>query len=139
MANTNDLLNRINKHYSKMSKGQKNDRMQKLINANIERKFNKSFNYIVGGFAAVIVIAVANILIYANVAGVGIFGLLSNLNISISYFNGIALLLIAVACLYAVLEKVSVYERFVNKVAKLFENKKIRAKNMIFFLINFFS
>lgn len=59
-----------------------------------------------------------------GVAGVGIFGLLSNLNISISYFNGIALLLIAVACLYAVLEKVSVYERFVNKVAKLFENKK---------------
>ena len=59
-----------------------------------------------------------------GVAGVGIFGLLSNLNISLSYFNGIALLLIAVACLYAVLEKVSVYERFVNKVAKLFENKK---------------
>lgn len=60
-----------------MSKGQKNDRMQKLINANIERKFNKSFNYIVGGFAAVIVIAVANILIYANVAGVGIFSTFS--------------------------------------------------------------
>lgn len=59
-----------------------------------------------------------------GVAGVGIFGLLSNLNISISYFNGIALLLIAVACLYAVLEKVSAYERFVGKVAKLFENKK---------------
>lgn len=59
-----------------------------------------------------------------SVAGGGIFGLLSNLGISISYFNGIAVLLISVACLYAVLEKVSVYENFVCKVTKLFENKK---------------
>ncbi|MBQ4522642.1 MAG: HAMP domain-containing protein [Lachnospiraceae bacterium] len=56
-----------------MSKERKNDRMKKLINANIEKKFNKSFMYIIVGFIAVTVIAVANILIYANIAGVGVF------------------------------------------------------------------
>lgn len=60
----------------------------------------------------------------SEIASGGIFGLLSNLSISISYFNGIAVLLIAVACFYAILSKVSAYERFVNKVVKLFENKK---------------
>lgn len=60
----------------------------------------------------------------SEIAGGGIFGLLSNLSISISYFNGIAVLLIAVACFYAVLEKLEIYERFVIKVSKLFENKK---------------
>lgn len=60
----------------------------------------------------------------SEIAGGGIFGLLSNLSISIAYFNGIAVLLIAVACFYAVLEKVSLYENFVSKASKIFENKK---------------
>ena len=60
-----------------MGKERKNDRMQKLINANIEKKFSKSFVYIIGGFVAVTVIAVANILIYANIAGVGVFSTFS--------------------------------------------------------------
>lgn len=60
-----------------MGKEQKNDRMQKLKNANIEKKFSKSFMYIMGGFIVVTVIAVANILIYANIAGVGVFSTFS--------------------------------------------------------------
>ena len=72
-----------------MSKGKQNDRMQKLINANIERKFNKSFNYIVGGFAIVIAIAMANILIYAKHANVGVFS-------SFSRAVGMILLFVAV-------------------------------------------
>lgn len=58
------------------------------------------------------------------VASNGIWGLFSNLSISISYFNGIAVFLIAVACFYAVLNKISAYERFVNKVSSIFVEKK---------------
>lgn len=59
-----------------------------------------------------------------GVAGVGIWGLLSNLSISISYFNGIAIFLIALACFYAVLSKVSVYNDFVSKTASIFKGKE---------------
>lgn len=59
-----------------------------------------------------------------SVNGVGIFGLLSNLSISISYFNGIALFLIAVAGFYAIVNKLDVYERFVSNTVNLFKNKK---------------
>lgn len=59
-----------------------------------------------------------------GVAGVGIWGLLSNLSISISYFNGIAVFLIALACFYAVLNKVSVYNAFVSKAASIFKGKE---------------
>lgn len=58
-----------------------------------------------------------------SVAAVGVWSLLSNLSISISYFNSIAIFLIAVACFYAVMNKLEVYKNFVNKVASLFENK----------------
>lgn len=58
------------------------------------------------------------------VAGVGIWGLLSNLSISISYFNGIALLLIAVSCFYAILNKVDIYNTFVNKTSSIFKGKE---------------
>lgn len=58
------------------------------------------------------------------ISGVGIFGLLSNLNISISYFNGIAIFLIAVACFYAVLNKTESYEKFIKGVTKKFEGKQ---------------
>lgn len=59
-----------------------------------------------------------------EIAGVGVWALLSNLNISISYFNGIAIFLIAVACFYAVLSKIDVYNKFVEKVALIFKEKK---------------
>lgn len=58
-----------------------------------------------------------------SVAAVGVWSLLSNLSISISYFNGIAIFLIAVACFYAVMNKLEVYKNFVSKVASMFENK----------------
>jgi len=59
-----------------------------------------------------------------SIAGVGIWSLLSNLSISISYFNGIAVFLIAVACFYAVMTKIEVYNNFVKKVASIFKDKE---------------
>lgn len=59
-----------------------------------------------------------------SIAGVGIWALLSNLSISISYFNGIAIFLIAVACFYAILSKINKYNIFVDKVADIFSEKK---------------
>lgn len=59
-----------------------------------------------------------------GITGVGLWGLLSNLSISISYFNGIAVFLIALACFYAVLNKVDVYNSFVSKTASLFKERK---------------
>ena len=59
-----------------------------------------------------------------SVAAVGVWSLLSNLSISISYFNGIAIFLIAVACFYAVMNKIEVYKTFVSKVASIFKNKE---------------
>lgn len=59
-----------------------------------------------------------------GITGVGIWGLLSNLSISISYFNAIAVFLIALACFYAVLNKVDVYNTFVSKTASLFKGKE---------------
>lgn len=59
-----------------------------------------------------------------SIAGVGIWTLLSNLSISISYFNGIVIFLISVACLYAIVSKLNIYNSFVSKVASIFENKK---------------
>ncbi len=59
-----------------------------------------------------------------TVSGVGIAGLLSNLSISISYFNGIAVFLIAVACFYAIMNKLDVYNKFVNNTAAIFKNKE---------------
>lgn len=60
----------------------------------------------------------------SDIAGLGIWGLLSNLSISISYFNSIAVFLIAVACFYAVLNKIEIYKAFVNKTTKIFEGKE---------------
>lgn len=59
-----------------------------------------------------------------SIAGVGIWALLSNLNISISYFNGIAIYLLAIACFYAIVSKTNAYNNFVSKVSSVFENKK---------------
>lgn len=59
-----------------------------------------------------------------TIAGLGVWGLLTNLNISISYFNNIAVFLIAVACFYAVLDKISLYNDFVSNVSKVFKRKE---------------
>ena len=59
-----------------------------------------------------------------EIASTGIWGLFSNLSISISYFNGIAVLLIAIACFYAILTKVKPYQRFVDKTISIFEGKQ---------------
>lgn len=59
-----------------------------------------------------------------SVSGLGIVGLLSNLSISISYFNGIAVFLIAVACFYAIISKLDVYNKFVDNTATTFKNKE---------------
>ncbi len=59
-----------------------------------------------------------------SVSGLGIVGLLSNLSISISYFNGIAVFLIAVACFYAIVSKLDVYNKFVDNTANIFKNKE---------------
>ena len=59
-----------------------------------------------------------------NISGVGIWALLSNLSISISYFNGIAVFVVSIAVFYAVLNKLDVYQRFVNKTALKFNGKE---------------
>lgn len=46
---------------------------QKLLNANMEKKFGKTFMYVIAGFMVVIILALANILIYAKLAGVSVF------------------------------------------------------------------
>lgn len=59
-----------------------------------------------------------------NVNSVGIVGVLSNLSISISYFNGIAIFLVAVACLYGLMSKIDLYNRFVSNTATKFKGKE---------------
>lgn len=59
-----------------------------------------------------------------SIAAVGVWSLLSDLSISISYFNGIAIFIIAVACFYAVLCRLEVYNNFVKKTASLFEENQ---------------
>ena len=58
------------------------------------------------------------------VAGVGVWSLLSNLSVSISYFNGIAVFIVAIACFYSVLNKLDVYKKFVDRTASIFEGKE---------------
>lgn len=63
----------------------------------------------------------------------GLWGLFSNLGISISYFNGIAIFIIAVACFYSVLGKLEVYNNFVSKVADKFSAKTFVIISTLFF------
>ena len=60
-----------------MSKRQKKNKIDALMNAKIEKKFSKSFFYIIIGFVLFMLLAVANILIYAGKAGVSVFATLS--------------------------------------------------------------
>ena len=60
----------------------------------------------------------------STISGVGIWSLFSNLSISISYFNGIAVFLIAIACFYAVISKLEVYNNFVQRTASIFKGKE---------------
>lgn len=60
-----------------------------------------------------------------TITSVGILGMLSNVNISISYFSGIAVFLLAVAGFYAILSKLDVYNNFVSKVADTFKERTL--------------
>lgn len=60
----------------------------------------------------------------SGIAGLGLFGLFSNFSISIAYFNSVAVYVIAIVCLYTVLNKVESYNSFVDSVASLFKNRK---------------
>lgn len=80
-------------------------------------------------------------LITDAVNGIGVWGLFSNLSISISYFSGIAVLLIAIACFYAVLSKISIYETFVKKTASIFKDKErllVCISTIVFALLSMF-
>lgn len=63
-------------------------------------------------------------IVAGNISAVGIWSLLSNFSISISYFNGIAVFLIAVAVFYAIVNKLDVYNKFVSKVTSIFNGKE---------------
>ncbi len=62
-------------------------------------------------------------IVSGSISGIGIWSLFSNLNISISYFNAIAIFVIAIAIFYSILVKIEIYNNFVEKTSKLFENK----------------
>ena len=51
----------------------KTKRNEKLLNATIEKKLKKSFFYIIVGFFIVMLLAFANIMMYARAAGISIF------------------------------------------------------------------
>lgn len=75
------------------------------------------------------------------IAGIGIWSLFSNLSVSISYFNGIAILVVAVACFYAVLNKLNVYSAFVKKVSSIFKDKEgllVCITTIVFAIISLF-
>ena len=59
-----------------------------------------------------------------GIAGLGIWGIFSNISISVSYFSAIAVFLIAVACFYGILDKLKIYKSFVKKVAEIFAEKE---------------
>ena len=84
-----------------MSNEEKNVMMnQKLLNYKMEEKFKKSFAVVSVGFIVVMVLAMANIMIYAKAAGVGIFS-------TFSRGMGIVLLITAVVLNLVLLRKVS--------------------------------
>lgn len=61
-----------------MAKNRKNDKLNKLINAKIEKKLKKSFKYIQTVFIVTVLLAIGNILIYSSKAKVGIFSAFPN-------------------------------------------------------------
>ncbi len=61
-----------------MSKERKSIKQNKrLLAQKMEQKFKTSFNVVIIGFVVVVVLAVLNIMIYANLAGVGVFSTFS--------------------------------------------------------------
>ena len=68
-----------------MSKKQKNVKMNKrLLNMNMEKKVATSFKSIRVGYIIMLVLALANILIYAKLANISIFSL-TNIRIRIIF------------------------------------------------------
>ena len=61
-----------------MSKERKSIKQNKrLLAQKMAQKFKTSFNVVIIGFVVVVVLAVLNIMIYANLAGVGVFSTFS--------------------------------------------------------------
>lgn len=56
-----------------------------------------------------------------GINGVGIWSMLSNLNIALFYFSTVAVLIIAIAIFYAVIGKTKSYNAFINSCSKTFE------------------
>lgn len=56
-----------------------------------------------------------------GINGVGVWSMLSNLNIALSYFSTVAILIIAIAIFYAVIGKTKSYNAFVGSCSKKFE------------------
>ncbi len=78
-----------------MSKKQENNkRLEELKNASIEKKFSKSFMYIIGGFVLFMVLAVANIFIYADKAQTSVFATASGIGAMVILVALFAFLLI---------------------------------------------
>lgn len=61
-----------------------------------------------------------------SISGVGIWAMLSNTNIALSYFSGMAFFIIAIAIFYAVLGKLESYNLFVEKTANKFSGKEAK-------------
>lgn len=55
----------------------------------------------------------------SGISGVGLYALLSNLGLTVSNFFGIGLLILAITLFYSVLEKIDMYNDFVNKASTI--------------------
>ena len=71
----------------------------------------------------------------SGISGVGLYTLLSNLGLTISNFFGIGLLILAIAIFYSVLEKLDVYNDFVNKVSVMKNNTLIIVSTVLFAIL----
>ena len=65
----------------------------------------------------------SNNIVKGEIAPVGIWNLLSNVSVSLSYFSNIAIFLVAIAIFYGILSSVEAYNNFVTKTAEKFHNK----------------
>ena len=105
----------------KQKKNKNNKRMEALINAKIQKKFGKSFMYIILGFAIMTILAFANIMIYAGIAKVGIFSTPSRavgilLLVLVFIFNLILFRTVTKNLTKALVEPICELQEAVNKI-----------------------
>lgn len=105
-----------------MSKEQKNVKMNKrLLEARMEDKFKISFKAVIIGFVVVTVLAMLNIMIYAGIAGVGLFSTFSR-SVGILLLFGAVILnifmlnVISESLSNAVVEPIHELQRAVQKI-----------------------